>query len=64
MKKLDELHAYHAILDNEIDNFEKRLTLPNVETEKVISEMKKQRLNVRDEILKLEKEIQSAHKNY
>ena len=56
MKKADHLNMKHKLLDDQIDELEKRHTLPDVREERMIQDLKKERLKIRDEISRLQAE--------
>ena len=53
MKKEDHLNMKHKLLDDQIDELEKRHIYPDVNEEKMIQDLKKERLKIRDEISRL-----------
>ena len=53
MKKEDHLNMKHKLLDDQIDELEKRHIYPDVNEEKMIQDLKKERLKIRDEINRL-----------
>ena len=46
----------HKMLDEQIDELERKHKLPDIQEEKMIADLKKQRLNIRDGIAQLEAE--------
>ena len=53
MKKEDHLNMKHKLLDDQIDELEKRHIYPDANEEKMIQDLKKERLKIRDEISSL-----------
>ena len=53
MKKEDHLNMKHRLLDDQIDELEKRHIYPDANEEKMIQDLKKERLKIRDEISSL-----------
>jgi len=56
MKRIDYLKMMHKMLDDQIDALEQEHKFPDAQEEKLIADLKKQRLNVRDGIEQLEAE--------
>ena len=56
MKRIDHLKMMHKMLDDQIDELERKHKLPDVQEEKMIADLKKQRLNIKDGIKLLEAE--------
>ena len=56
MKKEDHLNMKHRLLDDQIDELEKRHIYPDANEEKMIQDLKKERLKIRDEISRLQVE--------
>ena len=50
IKHIQWLEMRHMILDDQIDELERKHVLPDTQEEKMIAELKKERLKVRDEI--------------
>lgn len=50
IKHTQWLEMRHMILDDQIDELERKHVLPDTQEEKMIAELKKERLKVRDEI--------------
>ena len=53
MKKEDHLNMKHKLLDDQIDDLEKRHVYPDANEERMILDLKKERLKIRDEISRL-----------
>ena len=53
MKKEDHLNMKHRLLDDQIDDLERRHIYPDADEEKMIQDLKKERLKIRDEISRL-----------
>jgi hypothetical protein len=56
MKKIDHLKMMHKMLDDEIDELERKHQFPDAQEEKMIADLKKRRLQIRDGINQLEAE--------
>ena len=56
MKRIDYLKMMHKMLDDQIDALEQEHKFPDAREEKLIADLKKQRLNIRDGINQLEAE--------
>lgn len=56
MKKIDHLRMYHRMLDDQIDQLEAMLHFSDPDTERMLDQLKKQRLNIKDGIAQLEAE--------
>ena len=50
IKHIQWLEMRHTILDDQIDELERKHVLPDTQEEKMIAELKKERLRIRDEI--------------
>lgn len=50
IKQIQWLEMRHKILDDQIDELERKHVLPDPQEEKMIAELKKERLKIRDEI--------------
>lgn len=50
IKHIQWLEMRHMILDDQIDELERKHVLPDTQEEKMIAELKKERLKIRDEI--------------
>ena len=50
IKHTQWLEMRHMILDDQIDELERKHVLPDTQEEKMIAELKKERLKIRDEI--------------
>ena len=50
MKKIDHLKMTHKLLDDQIDELERKHKLPDIQEEKMIADLKKRRLQIRDDI--------------
>ena len=50
MKKIDHLKMTHKLLDDQIDELERKHKMPDIQEEKMIADLKKRRLQIRDEI--------------
>jgi uncharacterized protein YdcH (DUF465 family) len=63
MKKIDHLKMMHKMLDDQIDALEQEHKLPDAQVEKLIADLKKRRLQIRDDINTLESEdaVQTRH---
>jgi uncharacterized protein YdcH (DUF465 family) len=63
MKKIDHLKMIHKMLDDEIDELERKHQFPDAQEEKMIADLKKRRLQIRDDIKSLESEdaVQARH---
>jgi uncharacterized protein YdcH (DUF465 family) len=56
MKKIDHLKMMHKMLDDQIDELERKHQFPDAQEEKMIADLKKRRLQIRDEITLAEEE--------
>jgi uncharacterized protein YdcH (DUF465 family) len=56
MRRIDHLKMMHTMLDDQIDELERKHKFPDAQEEKMIADLKKQRLNIRDGIIQLEAE--------
>ena len=56
MKRIDHLKMMHKMLDDQIDELERKHKFPDIQEEKMIADLKKQRLNIKDGIKMLEAE--------
>jgi uncharacterized protein YdcH (DUF465 family) len=65
MKKIDHLHMTHKLLDDQIDELERKHKFPDAQEEKMIADLKKRRLQIRDDIKTLESEdaVQARHQS-
>jgi uncharacterized protein YdcH (DUF465 family) len=62
MKTLDHLNMQHRILDEQIDEMERKHILPDADEERLIQNLKKERLKIRDAINKeLTKDGHKSH---
>lgn len=50
IKHIQWLEMRHTILDDQIDELERKHILPDTQEERMIAELKKERLKIRDEI--------------
>ena len=50
IKHTQWLEMRHMILDDQIDELERKHVLPDTQEERMIAELKKERLKIRDEI--------------
>ena len=50
IKHLHWLEMRHTMLDDQIDELERKHILPDTQEERMIAELKKERLKIRDEI--------------
>lgn len=50
MKTVDHLNMQHRMLDDQIDEMERKLVLPDTNEERLIQTLKKERLKIRDAI--------------
>ena len=48
MNKLDHLAMKHKLLDDQIDELERKHLMPDSDEEKMIADLKKERLKVKD----------------
>jgi len=48
MNKLDHLAMKHKLLDDQIDELERKHLMPDTDEEKMIADLKKERLKVKD----------------
>lgn len=51
MKRLDHLQMQHRLLDEQIDELERKHKLPDVNEEQLIANLKKERLRIKDQIV-------------
>ena len=64
MKRIDHLKMMHKMLDDQIDELERKHKFPDIQEEKMIADLKKQRLNIKDGISKIElEELEILQKN-
>ncbi|NDB57522.1 DUF465 domain-containing protein [bacterium] len=56
MRRINHLKMMHKMLDDQIDELERKHKFPDAQEEKMIADLKKQRLNIRDGIIQLEAE--------
>lgn len=61
MKRMDHLAVQHKLLDDQIDELEKRHHHPLPQEIKMVADLKKERLKVRDEIVKAKIEDMHGH---
>ena len=61
MKRIDHLAVQHKLLDDQIDELEKRHHHPLPQEIKMVADLKKERLKVRDEIVKAKIEDMHGH---
>ena len=52
MKRLDHLAMQHRLLDEQIDELERKHKVPDERQETMIADLKKERLKVKDQIVK------------
>jgi len=52
MKRMDHLAMKHRLLDDQIDELERKHLMPDVDEEKMIADLKKERLRIKDQIVK------------
>jgi uncharacterized protein YdcH (DUF465 family) len=50
MKAIDHLNIQHRMLDDQIDEMERKLLLPDSSSEVLVQTLKKERLRIRDVI--------------
>jgi uncharacterized protein YdcH (DUF465 family) len=62
MKKIDYLHMLHKMLDDQIDALEQEHKLPDAQVEKLIADLKKRRLQIRDDINGLDTKEEISYK--
>lgn len=51
MKRLDHLQMRHRLLDEQIDQLERKHLMPDTDEEKLIADLKKERLKIKDQIV-------------
>ena len=51
MKRLDHLQMKHRLLDARIDQLESKHLMPDTDEEKMIADLKKERLKIKDQIV-------------
>jgi len=51
MKRLNHLQMKHRLLDEQIDELERKHIMPDSGEEKMISDLKKDRLKIKDQIV-------------
>jgi uncharacterized protein YdcH (DUF465 family) len=51
MGKPDHLAIQHRLLDQQIDDLERKHLMPDTDEEKMIADLKKERLNIKDQIV-------------
>lgn len=51
MKRLDHLQMKHRLLDEQIDELERKHLMPDTDEEKMIADLKKERLRIKDQIV-------------
>ena len=61
MKRMDHLAVQHKLLDDQIDELEKKSFHPLPQEIKMIADLKKERLKVRDEIVKAKIDDMHGH---
>ena len=61
MNKLEHLAMKHRLLDDQIDELERKHQLPDTQEEKMIADLKKERLRVKDEIVRTKLEDMHGH---
>ena len=61
MNKLDHLAMKHRLLDDQIDELERKHTVPDIQEEKMIADLKKERLRIKDEIVRAKIEDMNEH---
>ena len=60
MNKLDHLAMKHKLLDDQIDELEQKSAHPLPQEIKMIADLKKERLKIRDEIVKTKIEVMNG----
>lgn len=61
MKRLDHLAMQHRLLDEQIDELERKHKFPDEREEKMIQDLKKERLKIKDQIVLAKKEDINEH---
>ena len=61
MNKLDHLAMKHRLLDDQIDELERKHLVPDIQEEKMIADLKKERLRIKDEIVRAKLEDMNEH---
>ena len=61
MNKLDHLAMKHRLLDDQIDELERKHLVPDIQEEKMIADLKKERLRIKDEIVRAKIEDMNEH---
>lgn len=61
MKRIEHLAMKHKLLDDQIDELEQKSHHPLPQEIKMIADLKKERLKVRDEIVKAKIEDMNGH---
>jgi len=61
MKRIEHLAMKHKLLDDQIDDLELKLLHPLPQEIKMVADLKKERLKVRDEIVKAKIEDINGH---
>ena len=61
MKRLDHLAMQHRLLDEQIDEMERKHKIPDEKEEHMIADLKKERLKVKDQIVKAKIEDMNGH---
>ena len=51
MKRLDHLAMQHRLLDQQIDELERKHTIPDEREQAMITDLKKERLKIKDQIV-------------
>lgn len=64
MKKIDHLHMVHKMLDEQVDELERKHQFPDAQEEKMIADLKKRRLQIKDDILAAEAEHAENHNRH
>lgn len=61
MKRIEHLAMKHKLLDDQIDELERKSLHPLPQEIKMVADLKKERLKVRDEIVKAKIEDMNGH---
>jgi uncharacterized protein YdcH (DUF465 family) len=61
MKRLDHLQINHRLLDEQIDELERKHLMPDTDEEKMIADLKKERLLIKDQIVAAKLEDMHGH---
>lgn len=61
MKRLDHLQIKHRLLDEQIDELERKHLMPDTDEEKMIADLKKERLLIKDQIVAAKLEDMHGH---